>query len=106
MLISGGCHCGNIRLELDWPDDVAEIPARACGCSFCRKHGGVWTAHPRAGLSVAVGDRALVSAYSFETRTAEFQVCARCGVVPLATSEIDALLYAVVNLNALEHLDP
>src|SRR5262249_9564686 len=41
MLISGRCHCGNISFALDWRPETSEIPARACTCSFCVKHGGV-----------------------------------------------------------------
>ena len=43
MLIHGKCHCGNISFSLTWEPDPGEIPARACTCSFCTKHGGVWT---------------------------------------------------------------
>jgi len=106
MLIHGQCHCGNIAFELDWRGDASEIPARACGCSFCTKHGGVWTSNPGSTLIVSVGDPALVSKYAFGTRSATFHVCARCGTVPLVTSEIDHRLYAVVNVNALENVDP
>jgi len=104
--IAGRCHCGNIAFELDWTGDAAAIPARACGCSFCLKHGGVWTSHPRARLRVSIGDRSLVSRYAFGTRTATFHVCARCGVVPVVTSEIEGRLHAVVNVNAFEGIDP
>jgi hypothetical protein len=106
MLINGKCHCGNIALELEWRGDPHAIPARACGCSFCVKHGGVWTSDPGARLTVVVGDPALVSRYAFGTRTATFHICARCGIVPLVTSEIADRLYAVVNVNALENVDP
>lgn len=106
MLIRGKCHCGNIAFTLDWDPDPAEIPARACTCSFCTKHGGVWTSTPRGALEVVVNDPALVSRYAFGTRTAEFQVCARCGVVPVVTSRIDGNLYAVVSVNALEGVEP
>lgn len=84
----------------------AAIPARACGCSFCVKHGGVWTSDPKSRLAVAVRDASLVSKYAFGTRTAVFHVCARCGAVPLVTSEIADHLYAVVNVNVLENVDP
>lgn len=106
MLIHGSCHCGNIVFRLDWSPEVSTIPARACTCSFCRKHGGVWTASPGGSLSVTVADGALVSRYSFGTKTADFHVCARCGAVPLATSEIEGRLYAVVNVNTFEGVDP
>lgn len=103
MLINGKCHCGNIRFELAWPDD--DIVARACSCSFCSKHAGVWCAHPQAGLRIHVADQALVSPYTFATKTAVFEVCARCGVVPLVISEVAARRYAVVNVNAFENVD-
>ena len=105
MLLNGKCHCGNIAFELAWEGDPTDIPARACGCSFCVKHGGVWTSHPRSRLAVAIRDPSLVSKYAFGSRTATFHVCSRCGAVPLVTSEISDRLYAVVNVNVLENLD-
>ncbi len=105
MRLAGKCHCGNIAFDLDWEGDPSAIPARACGCSFCTKHGGVWTSHPASKLTVTIGDGNLVSKYAFGTRTATFHVCARCGAVPFVTSEIAQHLYAVVNVNALENVD-
>jgi len=105
LIAHGRCHCGNIAFVVDWNGEPPEIPARACGCSFCVKHGGVWTSDPRARLTVDIGDASLVTRYAFGTRTATFHVCARCGVAPLVTSEIDGRLYAVVNVNALEDVD-
>lgn len=106
MRIHGRCHCGNITFQLDWTPDPQEIPARACGCSFCRKHGGVWTSSPQAALAVTVADAAKVAPYSFGTRTAQFHVCGVCGIVPVVTSRVDGHLYAVVSVNAFEGVDP
>jgi hypothetical protein len=106
MLIRGSCHCRNISFALTWEPDPTEIPARACTCSFCTKHGGVWTSNPKGSLTVEVEDPSLVSKYSFGTRTAAFHICARCGVVPVVTSTIDNHLYAVVSVNAFEGVDP
>ena len=106
MLINGKCHCGNISFVLSWEPDPAEIPARACGCGFCTKHGGVWTSNPRGALKVKVLDPARVTRYQFGTRTAEFHICTGCGVVPLVTSRIDDHLYAVVSVNAFEGIEP
>ena len=94
MHIEGKCHCGNIAFDLDWPDASPRIPARACDCSFCAKHGGVRTSNPLAKLRVAVRDKRKVSAYARGTRTAEFKGCSSYGVVP------------VVNVNALAGVDP
>ncbi|HUB91551.1 MAG TPA: hypothetical protein VMA74_17645 [Dyella sp.] len=105
MLIAGSCHCGNIRFTLAWAPDPAEIPARACTCTFCSKHGGVWTSYPAGSLQVKIENAAQVSRYAFDTETADFHVCAQCGVVPLVTSSIDDHLYAVVNVNTFENVD-
>ena len=105
MLIHGRCHCGNIAFTLTWEPDPREIPARACGCSFCTKHGGVWTSHPGGALRVRVEDPSRVSRYTFGTRTADFHVCTRCGIVPVVTSRIDDKLYAVVSVKAFEGVD-
>jgi hypothetical protein len=105
LLISGSCHCGNIAFELLWEPEPAEIPARACTCSFCTKHGGLWTSCPTGALNVVVADPASVSRYAFGTRTAQFHTCARCGVVPVVTSEIDGKVYAVVSVNAFQGVD-
>ena len=106
MLIRGACHCRNIAFELDWIPEPTQIPARACTCDFCTRHGGVWTSCPGGSLRIAVREPALVSLYAFGTRTAEFHVCARCGVVPVVTSRIDGRDHAVVNVNAFEGVDP
>ena len=106
MDIEGKCHCGNIAYQLRWPGDGSEIPVRACGCTFCTKHAGAWTSHRDAELVVSFRDAALVSEYGFGTATADFHVCSRCGVVPFVTSEIDGHVYAVVNVNTFEGLDP
>jgi hypothetical protein len=106
MIVRGRCHCGNISFALDWEPDPADIPARACDCTFCRKHGGLWTSNPDGRLRVRVREPAWVSQYAFGTATAQFHVCARCGIVPLVTSEIDGRLYAVVSVNAFENVDP
>jgi hypothetical protein len=106
MLISGRCHCGNIAFALNWQPEPSEIPARACTCSFCVKHGGVWTSCPTGSLKVTVQDRSRVSKYAFGTRTADFHVCTACGVVPVVTCRLDGRLYAVVNVNAFEGVDP
>lgn len=106
MQINGRCHCSNISFVLDWTPEPAEIPARACACSFCTRHGGVWTSCPSGSLKVSVRSPTHVSTYAFGTRTAEFHVCATCGVVPVVTSRIDGRLYAVVNVNTFEGVEP
>jgi len=107
MRIKGRCHCGNITFTLDGaPEPPEHIPARACDCSFCQRHGGVWTSCPGGSLEVTLHDPERVNAYEFGTKTAQFHVCSICGVPPVVTSRIDGHLYAVVNVNCLDGLNP
>ena len=105
MRIEGKCHCGNITYELEWPGDGTSIPVRVCNCSFCVKHGGNFTSHGDAKLTAVLHDESQVTRYKFGTETAEFHICARCGVVPLITSTIEGRLYGVVNVNCFEGID-
>src|ERR1700739_4934474 len=102
MLISGRCHCGNIFFALDWQPEPSEITARACTCSFCTKHGGVWTSCPTGSLSVHVKNSSEAAEYVFGTKTAQFHVCTNCGIVPVVTSKINGTVYAVVNVNTFD----
>jgi hypothetical protein len=106
MKIEGKCHCGNISYVFDWPGDQSEIPVRSCGCTFCVKHCGTYTSHRDAKIEAVIHDEALVSKYRFGTGTADFFVCSRCGAVPFVTSEIQGRLFAVVNVNTFEGVDP
>ena len=106
MRIEGSCHCGNLSFGLDWEPEPTEIVARRCSCSFCTRHGGVWTSNPQAQLRVRVADPAAVSRYTFGTGTAVFHVCSRCGVVPVVSSEVSGHTYAVVNVGAFTNVSP
>ncbi|MFC3147777.1 GFA family protein [Piscinibacterium candidicorallinum] len=106
MDLHGSCHCGNIRFSLAGFAPEAPIPARACTCSFCQKHGGVWTSHPQGRLRIRIAAAADHGVYRFGTGTADFHVCRRCGSVPAVTSEVDGRLFGVVSVRALEGVAP
>lgn len=104
-LVEGSCHCRNIRFRLTWTREGPAIPVRACGCSFCVKHGGVWTSDPGGRIEITIADDALVERYRFGTGTADFHVCRGCGVPPVVTSEIGGTVYAVANVNCFDNVD-
>ena len=104
-VISGQCHCGNINYEFDWPGEEPLIPVRACQCTYCQKHGAVWTSHPHGRLELRVGDPTNVHHYQFGHHTATFHICAVCGIVVVASSEMDDAIYAVVNVNTFENVE-
>jgi hypothetical protein len=103
--IEGSCHCGNIEVIFDCPNSGTAIPARACGCGLCTKHGAAWTSHPEGRFSLAVADESRVARYRFGTKTADFHVCLTCGVIPIVTCRIEGIRYAVLNVNTFDNVD-
>ena len=103
--IHGSCHCGNIRVTLDWPDPGSAIPVRACGCGLCTKHRAAWTSHPDGRVYLRVTDHSRVTRYRFGTKTADLHVCVTGGVSPIVTCVIEGIRYAVFNVNTFEDVD-
>ena len=59
----------------------------------------------RGASSCTIADEARVTRYRFGTKTADFHVCATCGVVPIVTCVLDGRRYAVVNANTFDDVD-
>ncbi|WP_246263179.1 GFA family protein [Parasphingopyxis algicola] len=97
---AGSCHCGALTLDFASEKSPADLGARTCQCSYCRKHGASWTSDPEGRAELAVAGP--VSRYRFGTKTADFLVCATCGVVLAAVSEIDGRLRGVVRVDCLD----
>ena len=102
MIHEGGCHCGNLRYALETALTLAELPLRACQCSFCRHHGARSTSDPAGRIRFQARDAAQVTRYRFGLRTADFLICARCGVYVGATMQEDGGQWAIVNANTLD----
>ena len=94
------CHCGNLAAEL-----TSDEPAvRICGCSFCRRHGARTATDPRGTARVHVTDPAALTRYRFGHETADFLVCARCGVY-LGATEDDRFITLNINTFDVAPLD-
>jgi hypothetical protein len=98
---AGGCHCGNLELAFETAREPAELAVRACGCSFCRRHGVRTVSDPDGRLEVRVHDPAGLSRYRFGLGTAEFLLCRHCGVYVGAVMTEAQAAWAIVNVNAL-----
>jgi hypothetical protein len=48
----GGCHCGNLRLNLRLSQAPEHTRLRACGCSFCRAHSARTTSEPKGSVEI------------------------------------------------------
>lgn len=78
MILRGACHCGQIEVVFETAMSVAALPLRACGCSFCRRHGSKAVADPNGRLTISAPPNGL-NRYRFGLRTADYLICRTCG---------------------------
>ena len=97
---NGGCHCGALNISFETTQTPASLQRRACQCSFCRAHGVVSMSDPEGALKVDAKADALVR-YRFGLKTADFLICARCGVYIASVFSDGDDMWAVINANAL-----
>lgn len=73
---SGGCHCGDVRFEVDAP---ADLDVSYCNCSICRMSGYLHLIVREQAFRLLTADNAL-STYTFNTGVARHYFCRRCGI--------------------------
>lgn len=100
--LKGGCHCGNIRVEVGLSRPPAEYNPRACDCDFCMKHGAAYLSDPEGSLSIHVKDARLLSRYRQGSGQAEFLLCSNCGVLVAVSYQDAGQTVAAVNSQAIE----
>ena len=104
--LKGRCHCGNISFQFNTGLSIPDIGIRRCDCSFCSKTGARYLSDPNGELLIHIENKQLVTPYLFGTKTAMFSICSICGCIPLATSQIDGSTYGIINVNALDDIEP
>ncbi len=72
----GGCHCGAVRFEVEAP---ARLEVADCNCSMCRRSGYLHLIVSKSNFTLHSGEES-ITAYRFNTRTAEHLFCSICGV--------------------------
>ena len=98
----GQCHCGAVGFEFRTANAPATWPVRACQCSFCLKHHGVYTADPSGSVCFMHREPELLTRYRFGHKTADFVFCGQCGTYLGAVTEEGGQELAVLNLNAFD----
>jgi hypothetical protein len=102
LIHRGGCHCGALRYALESALPVTALPLRACQCAFCRHHGALSTSDPQGTVRFTLS--APPTRYRFGLKTADFLLCATCGVYVGATIVEGARAWAVINANTLDEV--
>lgn len=100
----GGCHCGALRVIFETTVAPASLQRRADQCSFCRAHAAITTSDPNGALRFDAKSDALVR-YRFGLKSADFLICARCGVYVGAVFSEGDDMWGIVNANALHERD-
>ena len=100
--LPGRCHCGNVTLVYETAVAPAETEVRSCACGFCRRHGALTVSDPEGRLRLAVADPQRLIRYRFALGTADFLICADCGVYAAAVLTGEDAAWAVLNLNLLD----
>jgi hypothetical protein len=101
----GSCHCGNIEFVFETEKTPGQLDVRACDCSFCTKRGGRTTTDPHGSVRFTVRDGAKLNRYRFGLRTADFLICAECGVYIGVVISDDGRSYATLNVNTFGERD-
>ena len=100
--VNGGCHCGNIRVELALTAAPGDYAPRECDCAFCRKHRAAYVSDPRGSLLISVRDERQSGRYRQGSGQAEMLLCRNCGVLVGALYRDGARTYAAANASAAD----
>jgi len=101
-VFAGGCHCGALAFEFSTARPPRDSRVVARMNSFCRAHAALSTSDPAG--SIAFFERKPVSLhiYQFGTRSADFLICAHCGVYVGARMQSPSGRFAIINVRALK----
>ena len=100
--VSGGCYCGNIRLNAALSRDLASYNPRACDCDFCLKHAAAYVSDPLGSLHIEIRNELEVNRFRQGSTTAEMLVCRTCGVLVGALYRESNRLFGTLNAKALD----
>jgi hypothetical protein len=102
----GGCHCGNLFYVFDASTPLQGLALRACQCRFCRAHGARNTSDPNGAMQIDVRTPEKLVRYRFGLRTADFLLCAHCGVYIGALLPDGERGWFSVNVNTFREAPP
>ena len=85
MAMTGGCHCGAVRYEVDG----TPLTHALCHCTDCRRHAGApvvgWTMYPATALHVLQGTPKIYASSTHGRR----HFCGDCGTPLFTRSEVN-----------------
>ncbi len=100
--LSGGCHCGNMAMDIELSRKPGTFRPRACDCDFCRLHGAAYISDAEGSLRFRIKDERTLMTYRQGSKQAEFLLCGHCGVVLGVLYRDAGRRYAAVNANCVD----
>ncbi|HSY25890.1 MAG TPA: hypothetical protein VK832_00140 [Burkholderiaceae bacterium] len=100
--LNGGCHCGNVRVELTLTGAPAACIPRVCDCDFCRKHGASYISDPQGTLQIDVKEERDFGKYKQGSGVSDCLICRQCGVLVGFSYREEGRLYATINRRVVE----
>jgi hypothetical protein len=100
--VSGGCHCGNILVDVELARAPGTYYPRACDCDFCRKHDASYVSDPQGGLLIRIKDQRETGKYRQGSGSADFLFCRNCGVLVGVLYLSSERLYAALNAKVVD----
>lgn len=99
-ILNGGCHCGQVRFEVQ---GAADVLADQCNCSICRMGGFLHMLVEKNAFKLVSGEDAL-ACYQFNSGIAQHYFCKHCGIKSfyIPRSHPDGVS---VNVNCLDRDD-
>lgn len=100
--LSGGCHCGAVRFEVEL--DLA-APMTECNCSICGKSGTRLAFVPDSKFTLKSGEETLRD-YQFNKKHIHHLFCTTCGIRSFARGAApDGSMMYAVNVRCLDDVD-
>jgi len=101
--VSGGCHCGNVRVDMEFAREPGTCHPRACDCDFCSKHGAAYVSDPQGSVSIRVQDAHNMGNYRQGSGVAECIFCRNCGVLIGALYRSGGRIWGAINAKIVEN---
>ena len=99
----GHCTCRAVTVDLVSPVPLSDWTARACGCTFCRAHDGVYCSNPLARAHVHA-HRGIGVTYQ-GTETAKMLFCPGCGDFIGVGCDISGVLLGALRVRLFDGWD-
>lgn len=98
FVLSGGCHCGAVRFDVQ----VSAMPVIVeCNCSICSKSGYLHLIVPKSCFRLLSGEQSITT-YRFNTGVARHTFCKVCGIKAFYTPRSNPGSISV-NFRCLDH---